>query len=248
MSISIIIATKERHELLILLLQSISKSTLSNFEVIIVDQSKITFSIDKEYSFPILILKHSDGASISRNFGAQYAKFNYLWFLDDDCTLDFNSEFNELTNHMIYFVEWQERKKSNFLFNLSYYFPLLRTIMFIRGSGAPFYIIKKSLFYDIGGYDSNLGPGCKLAAAEDLDLCLRSLQFINKFNKNDYKFISKILLHHKLDIHNSSKRNIYLESRIYVYKKLKIKNILLYDLIYSIIKFDFERYRILRYN
>jgi len=246
MSISIIIATKERHELLGLLLQSISKSKISSFEVIIVDQSNITFSLEKKYNFPITILKHSDGASISRNFGAKYAKFNYLWFLDDDCTLNFNSEFNELSNHMLYFVEWQERKKSNYLFNLSYFHPLLRTIMFIRGSGAPFYIIKKSLFFDIGGYDSKLGPGCKLGAAEDLDLCLRSLQFINKYKKNDYRFLNKILLNHKLDIHSSSKRNVYLKSRIYVYNKLNIKYMQSFDLIYSILKFDFERYRILR--
>ena len=248
MSISIIIATIDRHELLKLLLASLEKSRISKFEVIIVDQSKKLFSLDKVYDFPILILKHTSGASASRNFGAQFATNEYLWFLDDDCTLDASSEFNYLSNHMLYFVEWYERKKLNSLFVISYFVPLLRTIMFIRASGAPFFIINKKMFFDIGGFDTNLGPGCRLGAGEDLDLCLKSLQYLNKYYKNDYKYCKKILIHHKLEVHSTKKRNIYLESRIYVYRKLNIRLILIFDLIYSLVIFDFKRYRILRSN
>lgn len=248
MSISIIIATKDRHELVKSLLTSISNSLISNFEVIIVDQSNILINLDAIYNFPILLLKHSAGASSSRNFGAKFAKNKFLWFLDDDCTISPFSEFKDLSNHLIYFTEWNERKKSNNLFILSYFFPLLRTIMFIRSSGAPFFIINKEMFFKIGEYDNNLGPGCRLGAAEDLDLCLRSLLYINKFKKNSYKFSKKIILHHKLEIHNKNKRNVYLESRIFVYKKLNNKSLLFFDLVYSLLILDFNRFRLLRSN
>lgn len=248
MTISIIIATKDRHDLVRLLLVSISKSSISNFEVIIVDQSATLFSLDIDYTFPILILNHTSGASSSRNYGAQFAKNNYLWFLDDDCTIDPRSEFHDLSNHMIYFVEWHERKKSKLLFTISYFLPILRTIMFIRASGAPFFIINKKIFFEIGGYDTNLGPGCRLGAAEDLDLCLRTLEYLNKYKNKDYRYLKKVILHHKLEIHNTNKRHIYLESRNFVYNKLNIRLILLFDLIYSLLIFDFERYRILRSN
>jgi hypothetical protein len=147
---------------------------------------------------------------------------------------------------MIYFVEWNERKKSNFMFKISYFLPILRTMMFIRASGAPFFIINKNMFFTIGGYDIKLGPGCKLGAAEDLDLCLRALNYLKKYKKNDYSYQKNIILHHKLEIHNTNKRNIYLESRNFVYKKLNIKYFILFDLFYSLLILDFDRFRKLR--
>ena len=72
MSISIIIATIDRHELLKLLLASLEKSRISKFEVIIVDQSKKLFSLDKVYDLLIKNYMSNNIKNIDYNYNKIY--------------------------------------------------------------------------------------------------------------------------------------------------------------------------------
>ncbi len=85
---SVIIPTFERAEELSRLLSALEKQTMTEFEVIIVDQSKDAsdasgYDLNIEYC-------HTDvrGAIHARNYGASLATAEYLAFIDDDCIPD----------------------------------------------------------------------------------------------------------------------------------------------------------------
>lgn len=91
-SLSVIIAIYNRRDELFELLNSLSQQTDKDFEVIIVDDgSKINlrptvelFAGSLEINF---LRKTNTGPGLSRNYGARYAKNNWLVFLDSDVIL-----------------------------------------------------------------------------------------------------------------------------------------------------------------
>ncbi len=100
---SVIIATYERHELLSSLMKLLALQSFSDFEVIIVDQSKVIWEQwDTDFGFDVFYL-HTDikGAVKARNTGAKYATGRVLAFTDDDC----EPEFDWLENAHRRFVE-----------------------------------------------------------------------------------------------------------------------------------------------
>lgn len=75
-------------------LQSLISQTMTNYEVIIVDDGSIDHSIEicRKYQSKFRscnIISHSKnmGASIARNSGIKYAAGDYIVFLDSDDTL-----------------------------------------------------------------------------------------------------------------------------------------------------------------
>ncbi len=89
---SFIIAIYERENELQELLESISLQTSHNFEVLVVDDGsksnlqKITDSFKDKIAISYFY-KENQGASLARNFGANYAQGEYLLFVDSDCIL-----------------------------------------------------------------------------------------------------------------------------------------------------------------
>jgi len=80
MLISVIIPTRNRYDYISLLIGDLLKQDISNFEIIVVDQS------DDHQDIPncIHIKTKTQGPCISRNIGATKAKGDILVFLDDD--------------------------------------------------------------------------------------------------------------------------------------------------------------------
>lgn len=99
MKYSIVIVTYNRQKELVQCLESIRKSPTSHsFEVVVVfngDRTNIErFSrIYKDYSFHFI---HKTTPAAARNFGVTKVRGEYLFFLDDDCTLppDYFSHLN----------------------------------------------------------------------------------------------------------------------------------------------------------
>jgi glycosyltransferase involved in cell wall biosynthesis/2-polyprenyl-3-methyl-5-hydroxy-6-metoxy-1,4-benzoquinol methylase len=84
---SVIIPTYERHDKLELLLDCLQNQTFQEFEIIIVDQSKKSWTQTEKYSNLDITYIHSDikGAVIARNRASYYARGKVLAFTDDDC-------------------------------------------------------------------------------------------------------------------------------------------------------------------
>lgn len=88
---SLIVATLNRLEENLLLLDSLKKQTFQDFELIIVDQNpgdELKDAIKKHTDFPLLTYLHpaeSIGLSAARNLGIKEATGQILAFPDDDC-------------------------------------------------------------------------------------------------------------------------------------------------------------------
>lgn len=84
---SVVVPTYERHALLGRLAENLSAQTLTDFEVIVVDQSSNVWpDCNTARSFDLLYI-HTDlkGPGFARNTGAQFARGTVIAFVDDDC-------------------------------------------------------------------------------------------------------------------------------------------------------------------
>lgn len=84
---SIIIPSYNRNKEINMLLESLEKQSIRNFEVIIVDDfSKNAIKIDRTFDFPVRVIRneYNMGAAKSRNIAVQHATQEWLLFLDDD--------------------------------------------------------------------------------------------------------------------------------------------------------------------
>lgn len=104
-SFSIIIPVYNRPQELDELLRSLSKQNYKKpFEVIVVEDGseipseEICFEFDNHLNINYLTKKNS-GPGLSRNFGANHAKGNYLIFLDSDCIVP-NSYLKEVEHQL----------------------------------------------------------------------------------------------------------------------------------------------------
>jgi GT2 family glycosyltransferase len=177
---SFIITTKDRKEQLSYLLESISKCR-GCFETVIVDASKeksvLGFKNVKYLHFPGI------SASKGRNIAVENSVYEYLVFVDDDCTVSedhvervlstFASQNpdviigNSVSGNKDSKRAIREHKTPKFLANRS------DAVPYVTGNN---WSAKKQVFVSIGGFDPNFGPGAKYKASEDLDILYRILE------------------------------------------------------------------------
>jgi glycosyltransferase involved in cell wall biosynthesis len=226
MKLSIIIATYDRHQLLLQCLNSINNldsSITENIEVIVVDQSATIFKKSFDYLFDISIYKSPIGASIARNFGARHAKGEYLWFLDDDATIN-SINLKNLKGNVVFF-DWKEKPftpVSNTFF---------RKINILRKSGTPFFALRKDVFDKVHGFDERLGPGVEINSGEDSDILLR----VDKVTK--IKGITIIgSVSHSLEM-DFSRLSSYAFCRGVILRKNKEYTLTLVELLYCVYVF-----------
>ena len=84
---SIIVPSYNRKEEIPALLESLTKQTTYNFDVVIVDDcSKEHVEVTQSYPFAVKVIRNetNQGAAESRNIGARNADNDWLLFLDDD--------------------------------------------------------------------------------------------------------------------------------------------------------------------
>lgn len=184
MFISIIIPTRNRYDYINLLIEDLQKQTVSNFEIVVVDQSSDQRSINN----CIQIYTDTIGPCISRNIGVTKAKGEILVFLDDDARI--NQDFiEELTLPIIegrfdavagavcdpegnYLLQKDQYLTQN---NLNFIKVLTSnpnshesrvTLSFPGGCSA----VLAKVFHKVGGFDNSFDP---TGAGEDREMAIK---------------------------------------------------------------------------
>lgn len=226
--ISLIMATVNRKIEVKKMLNSLSKQTYKNFEVIIVDQNKENILEEIINSFNNLNIKHiridKKGLSLARNIGLNYIKGKIVGFPDDDCqykedTLEEvvkffyeNKNIGAVTGKIIRDIN---EKKGNEVVFVNKYSIWKRGISFTM-------FFRKSVIDEIGEFDEVLGvgSGTPFGSGEETDYMIRIIERKIPFCNTD-----KILVYHPDEKWDSpdiyKKIYSYTKGRIYVLKKHK---------------------------
>jgi glycosyltransferase involved in cell wall biosynthesis len=189
-TISIIIPTHNRPELLKRALQSVLKQTLTPYEVIVVDDvgcAKTKTVVDESTNSDLVRYvynKNGQGASSSRNLGAETAQGNYVAFLDDDdewltdklqvqSSLILKNNLDACFSQI--FVQYENSKtkyKTKASMRKNFHKELLKE-NFIGATISA--VIKKEIFILAGGFDT------QLPAREEYDLWIKISKLTDKF-------------------------------------------------------------------
>lgn len=184
--VSLILATVGRTDELGRLFDSLAAQTFSNFEVIVVDQNtddRLLPHLERARYLGITVrhLKHYPAnLAAARNAGIEAAKGKWIGFPDDDCWYDpsllevLAARFAcpDKPNGII--VRWVEQdEQPQFPAVLSW--KRSRAFRDIAVSSITLFC-QRTLFKQIGGFDSRLGVGQWFGAGEETDLALRALR------------------------------------------------------------------------
>ncbi|CAM3438743.1 glycosyltransferase family 2 protein [Aequorivita lipolytica] len=183
MFISVIIPTRNRYEYITLLVDDLQNQTVSNFEIIVIDQSdNKQFIADCKHIFT-----NTRGPCISRNVGVKKSKGDILVFLDDDARV-YNDFIEEVTspiikdrfdavagaicdpegNYLMTDDDFLKKNNSNFIKTITSNPNSEKsriTLSFPAGCSA----IKTSVFHKIGGFDQSFDP---TGAGEDREIAI----------------------------------------------------------------------------
>lgn len=184
MKISVIIPTRNRFDYVKLLIEDLQKQTISNFEVIVVDQSDIKRPINN----CIHIFSESKGPCVSRNIGVTYAKGEILVFLDDDARVnidfieeitspiregDFDASAGAICdldgNYLLENEEYLTKKNLNFIKVITSNPNASKSRVSICVPAGCSAMLTK-VFHKIGGFDESFDP---TGAGEDREMSLR---------------------------------------------------------------------------
>jgi GT2 family glycosyltransferase len=187
MKFSLVVATVQRVDELQILLESLSRQTYSDFEVVIVDQN------DDDRLVPIVAaftqrmgVRHCrsvvKGLSHARNLGSRVAGGEIIGFPDDDCIYPAG---------VLEFVQ-KKFEKDPELISIS---GTAVSPSGERGSGrwtaaggeisvrtvwtsviAFSFFIRSEALHTLGGFDETLGVGARFGSAEETDLILRVME------------------------------------------------------------------------
>jgi len=254
---SLIVATINRRDTLIRLLESLSRQTYKNFEVVIIDQNTPDYLIDIIFRWEsVLNIVHRNvqfkGLSKSRNYGIKVARSNILAFPDDDCHYESNTlknvfdHFNSNKETEILICQTKESltniKKKNYFYKVNSINDL-----FMSKANSNSIFLQSKILSRINGepFDVNmgLGSGTIYRSSEETDLLLSLL------NKGTKIFVHKnIFVNHPQTYPSPSKSYYYGLGRYKLIKKNKLGLIyyllnLFYPLLNIFIRCDFKKYK-----
>lgn len=181
---SIIVPSYNRKDEIPVLLESLTKQTTYNFDVVIVDDcSKEPVEVTQSYPFAVNVIRNetNQGAAESRNIGAHYAQQAWLLFLDDDdrfapnkCEILAETIAAHQDINFIYHPAKCEMVNEGFTYETSPIEPqeisVERILLANKIGGMPMIGLKKDLFLKIGGLST------ALRSLEDYDFLLKLLQ------------------------------------------------------------------------
>ena len=181
---SIIVPSYNRKEEIPALLESLTKQTAYNFDVVIVDDcSKEPVEVTQSYPFVVKVIRNetNQGAAESRNIGARNADNEWLLFLDDDDRFA-NDKCQKLADviadhpdvNFIYHPAKCEMVNEGFSYVTNPIEPqeisVERILLANKIGGMPMIGVKKDLFLKIDGLST------ALRSLEDYDFLLKLLQ------------------------------------------------------------------------
>ena len=181
---SIIVPSYNRKEEIPALLESLTKQTTYNFDVVIVDDcSKEPVEVTQSYPFAVKVIRNetNQGAAESRNIGARYAQQAWLLFLDDDdrfapnkCEILAETIAVHQDINFVYHPAKCEMVNEGFSYVTNPIEPqeisVERILLANKIGGMPMIGVKKDLFLKIGGLST------ALRSLEDYDFLLKLLQ------------------------------------------------------------------------
>jgi GT2 family glycosyltransferase len=189
-SISVVMCTRNRADLIGQAVGSVLSSEHPSFELFVIDQSDSDATeraLDAVRDDPRLRYVHTErvGLSSAYNMGIGLAEGELLAFTDDDCMVPrdwLTSVENALESHPDVELLYGQVILPEALRNADGVVPTLRIAerevvtaqdgFQIRGMGAN-YAARASLFRRIGGFDEVLGGGGALRSSQDFDLQYR---------------------------------------------------------------------------
>jgi glycosyltransferase involved in cell wall biosynthesis len=171
--VSVIVPTYERHEVIDALMECLSRQTLQNCEVIVVDQSTTPW---ERQSIPgiDLVYVHTDvrGAAMARNTGAFYARGDILAFTDDDCRPD----ADWLEAGLRYFADPAVIGVEGLILSDHAHDERYRPVTNVGFEGIGFMtanlLLRRETFMAVGGFDTEFDQPFR----EDTDLAWRALE------------------------------------------------------------------------
>jgi glycosyl transferase, family 25 len=181
---SIIVPSYNRKEEIPALLESLTKQTTYNFDVVIVDDcSKEPVEVTQSYPFAVKVIRNetNQGAAESRNIGARNADNEWLLFLDDDDRFA-NDKCQKLADviaehadvNFVYHPAKCEMVNEGFSYVTNPIEPqeisVERILLANKIGGMPMIGVKKDLFLKIGGLST------ALRSLEDYDFLLKLVQ------------------------------------------------------------------------
>jgi O-antigen biosynthesis protein len=193
--ISIVICTCNRAESLIRTLESVNRVSCPDalrWEVIVVDNNSTDHTRGAVRRFSALsglnvryILEPRKGASYARNTGIQEAEAETIALIDDDMIVDqqwlasIAQECSEHPSVPLHFGQTRTARPGQAKIAIKDC-DIAETYVFPCGPGDPGssnnMVISKAAISSVGGFDTSLGAGSALRAAEDLDLTYRILR------------------------------------------------------------------------
>lgn len=186
-AISLVVSTLGRTDTLERLLVSLSQQSMTDFEVIIVDQNKdglldplmTRFTADPRFRH----IRSGRGVSKGRNAGIASARAAIVGFPDDDCWYGENVLRDVQANFLRYPASpmligrtVDEDGRNSIIPALPADKVIVKDdVLFVGNANGVF--ARASLFQAIGGFDERLGPGSETVfqSAEDADLVARAV-------------------------------------------------------------------------
>ena len=177
---SLIIATLDRHEMLLKCLNQLRSQTYRNFEVIVVDQTDTQFDFCcYEFSFEFIYIHiEVKGLSFARNVGIDNASGDYICLVDDDSLYD--PKVLEVANRVIsqthptilggQMIDPVSGKRKCYSKDA-----ILRWWSSFRCIASPTMIIDRD-FLRIHPFDERFGVGATYGSGEETDIILAALK------------------------------------------------------------------------
>lgn len=195
--LSVVIVTRNRPKKLLQCLLALSKNSLSDFEVVVVDQSDREMTdhrvraVSKNFKQFHYIYSRQKGKSKGLNLGIQASHSSLIAFTDDDCIPEKNwlsvlyKNFNRHSEVVGIFGRtlpfrpeknpericpsiFEQRYSKNTIIDK----PCVHSENIGFGNNMAF---RKTVFKELGGFKEWLGPGSLACAAEDAEFALRAL-------------------------------------------------------------------------
>lgn len=190
---AVVVATRNRGEKIVPLLESVQANEERDFEMVIVDQS--TTDVTRRAVEPFLtdariryVFSSVPGASRARNLGISMTSAPIIAITDDDCTVPKNwlaglaRPFADNPRVGVVFCTVDFVPSSEPGHTPHIHFRRSRTVSDVQtvwknkflslGAGMA---IRRAALADVSGFDELLGPGAVFQAAEDNDLAWRAL-------------------------------------------------------------------------